>query len=90
MGASSREPDTDETTDLFAEGLWWDDAAWRLGWGSLYSTWAHADDAKALGRVDWGKCPPSADPVNQEERWTFSFYRVSTVNCHDSVQSSVI
>ena len=38
MGASSREPDTDETTDSFAKGLWWDDAAWRLGWGSLYST----------------------------------------------------
>ena len=68
MGASSREPDTDETTDSFAKGLWWDDAAWRLGWGSLYSTWAHADDAKALGRVDWGKCPPSADPAGSNKR----------------------
>lgn len=67
-GASSREPDTDETTDSFAKGLWWDDAAWRLGWGSLYSTWAHADDAKALGRVDWGKCPPSADPAGSNKR----------------------
>ena len=62
------EPDTDETTDSFAKGLWWDDAAWRLGWGSLYSTWAHADDAKALGRVDWGKCPPSADPAGSNKR----------------------
>ena len=68
MGASSREPDTDETTDSFAKGLWWDDAAWRLGWGSLYSTWAHADDAKALGYVDWGKCPPSADPAGSNKR----------------------
>ena len=68
MGPSSREPDTDETTDSFAKGLWWDDAAWRLGWGSLYSTWAHADDAKALGRVDWGKCPPSADPAGSNKR----------------------
>lgn len=68
IGASSREPDTDETTDSFAKGLWWDDAAWRLGWGSLYSTWAHADDAKALGRVDWGKCPPSADPAGSNKR----------------------
>ena len=68
MGASSREPDTDETTDSFAKGLWWDDAAWRLGWGSLYSTWAHADDAKALGYVDWEKCPPSADPAGSNKR----------------------
>ena len=68
MGASSREPDTDETTDSFAKGLWWDDAAWRLGWGSLYSTWAHVDDAKALGRVDWGTCPPSADPAGSNKR----------------------
>ena len=47
---------------------WWDDDAWRAGWGALYSRWRDDTAAVALGEMDWASCPPSADPSGAHRR----------------------
>ena len=55
----------DETASVRA---WWDDDAWRAGWGALYSRWCDDTAAVALGEMDWASCPPSADPSGAHRR----------------------
>ena len=66
-GTDDDDDDGIRSRDLEYDG-WWDDDAWREGWGSLYSVWASKDDATGLGFVDWAKCPPAADPAASNKR----------------------
>ena len=66
-GTDDDDDDGIRSRDLEYDG-WWDDDAWREGWGSLYSAWASKDDATGLGFVDWAKCPPAADPAASNKR----------------------
>ena len=48
-GTDDDDDDGIRSRDLEYDG-WWDDDAWREGWGSLYSVWASKDDATGLGK----------------------------------------
>ena len=53
--------------DGVGEG-WWDDDAWRAGWGTLYSRWASRESAMKALAYDWSKCPEAADPAGSNKK----------------------
>ena len=67
-GLEDRPEDGLEDDATAGERAWWDDDAWRAGWGALYSRWRDDTAAATLGAMDWSACPPSADPAGAHRR----------------------